>query len=132
MASWSYPASQINLTAAHSINLQSYVENSEWVMVSATLETKQTYYITSGAHWSEVDIVIVIQRRSLFYIMNMIVPCSLLIMVGLLAFYIPAGSGDKIALSTTILLTMALFQLMITEKFPPTSDVIPLLSEYYV
>ena len=75
---------------------------------------------------------VMIERKPLFFMFNMVMPCLMLMAVGVLAFFLPPDTGEKIALCTTVLLTLVLFQIMLSDFLPPTSDVIPLLSELYV
>ena len=77
----------------------------------------------------QVVLNIRMKRRPLYYLVNLVLPCVLLLCVGLMAFCLSADSGKKIELTTTILLTMMLFQIMVADKLPPTADHIPIVSK---
>ena len=47
----------------------------------------------------------------------------------LTAFLLPPESGEKVNLGVTVLLSICVFLLMVSEKIPETSDNIPVLSE---
>ena len=47
--------------------------------------------------------------------------------IGILVFCLPSESGEKVSLSVTVLLAMTVYQLLIAETIPATSDVIPLI-----
>ncbi len=50
--------------------------------------------------------------------------------LSVLVFYLPADSGEKIALCITILLSQTMFFLLISEIMPSTSLALPLLGKY--
>lgn len=62
--------------------------------------------------------------------MNLIVPCVGISYLSVLVFYLPADSGEKIALSISILLSQTMFFLLISEIIPSTSLALPLLGKY--
>lgn len=62
--------------------------------------------------------------------MNLIVPCVGISFLAVLVFYLPADSGEKIALCITILLSQTMFFLLISEIIPSTSLALPLLGKY--
>ena len=50
--------------------------------------------------------------------------------IGILVFCLPPESGEKVALGVTVLLAMTVYQLLIAETIPPTSDDIPLIGTH--
>jgi nicotinic acetylcholine receptor len=61
---------------------------------------------------------------------NLIVPCVGISYLSVLVFYLPADSGEKIALCISILLSQTMFFLLISEIIPSTSLALPLLGKY--
>lgn len=57
-------------------------------------------------------------------------PCVGISYLSVLVFYLPADSGEKIALSISILLSQTMFFLLISEIIPSTSLALPLLGKY--
>jgi hypothetical protein len=53
----------------------------------------------------------------------MILPGVLITFVSFLGFLIPSGSGEKVSIGVTTLLSMTVFLMVITENMPPNSDV---------
>ena len=49
--------------------------------------------------------------------------------IGILVFFLPPESGEKVSLSVTVLLAMTVYQLLIAETIPATSEVIPLIGK---
>ena len=68
-------------------------------------------------------------RRPYYYIVNIIVPCGLLCCLSLLSFILPPASGERISLQVTVMLSLVVFQLMITGLVPVTSNNTPLMSK---
>ena len=62
--------------------------------------------------------------------MNVIIPSILIATAHLATFTLPLGEIDKINISFTCLLAYSVFQMMIVDDIPRSSDNIPLLSIY--
>ena len=79
-----------------------------------------------------VDIVfnITLRRKTLFYTVNLIIPCVGISFLSVLVFYLPSDSGEKMSLCISILLSLTVFFLLLAEIIPPTSLAVPLLGKY--
>uniref|UniRef100_A0A2I3G1W2 Cholinergic receptor nicotinic alpha 4 subunit n=1 Tax=Nomascus leucogenys TaxID=61853 RepID=A0A2I3G1W2_NOMLE len=78
----------------------------------------------------DISYAFVIRRLPLFYTINLIIPCLLISCLTVLVFYLPSECGEKITLCISVLLSLTVFLLLITEIIPSTSLVIPLIGEY--
>jgi len=85
----------------------------------------QTHFLVSDIFFN-----ITLRRKTLFYTVNLIVPCVGISYLSVLVFYLPADSGEKIALCISILLSQTMFFLLISEIIPSTSLALPLLGKY--
>ena len=79
---------------------------------------------------SDIFFNITLRRKTLFYTVNLIIPCVGISCLSVLVFYLPADSGEKIALCISILLSQTMFFLLISEIIPSTSLAVPLLGKY--
>ena len=70
-----------------------------------------------------------LRRKSLFYTVNVIIPCVGISFLSVLVFYLPSDSGEKVSLSISILLSLTVFFLLLAEIIPPTSKSVPLLGK---
>lgn len=70
---------------------------------------------------------LLLQRQELYYFFNLIMPCALITGISLLVFCLPPETGEKISLEITVLLSLCVFLLMMSERMPATSETIPLI-----
>lgn len=132
LGSWTQDISMLDLHAESSdVGIDSYVENGEWELVRFPAEAVHQDYTSSVYPYAYIIYTVEMKRQPLFYLFNLLLPMVLLMTVGILAFCLSPDTGQKIQLSTTVLLTMMLFMVMLADKLPPTSDSIPLLSKYH-
>lgn len=80
--------------------------------------------------FTDIFFNITLRRKTLFYTVNLIIPCVGISYLSVLVFYLPADSGEKIALCISILLSQTMFFLLISEIIPSTSLALPLLGKY--
>ena len=68
-----------------------------------------------------------LERKPLFYLLNLMFPCMLISSMALLGFLLPPDSGEKVSLEITVLLSLAVFLLVVSETMPPTSETFPFI-----
>ncbi len=73
-----------------------------------------------------------LKRKSMFYVLNIILPCVMLSVLQLMVFRVPSAAGEKVSLSITLLLSFTVFLLMVSDNMPQTSTSVPLLGKYLV
>ncbi|XP_066916789.1 neuronal acetylcholine receptor subunit alpha-3-like isoform X2 [Clytia hemisphaerica] len=131
--SWSMDERLLQLRAVkeEAISEQLYKENGEWHLTEATLKTHDVRYPIHRHKHSTIKLSILIKRKYIFFIMNLVVPCALIACMIFLVFVLPAKSGERISLGITVMLSMAIFQELSSEKLPSSSDNYPLLGVYY-
>lgn len=132
-ASWTYDAYQVNVltNGEDDGDVSNYIENSEWSLTGFQQKRNVFRFSCCDEPYIIIHYHILIKRRPLFYLFNMVMPCILITLVALLGFYMPSDSGEKISMGITTLLSMTVFLMMVAEKMPPTSDVLPLMGLYY-
>jgi hypothetical protein len=85
------------------------------------------YYACCEEPYPDVRFTIIIRRKTLYYLFNIIFPCLWLTILSLLGFWLPPDSGEKITLGITVLLAFSVFMLLIAESMPATSEFVPLI-----
>lgn len=88
------------------------------------------FYPCCPEPYPDITFDIELRRRTLFYTLNLIMPCIAISCLTVLVFYLPSDSGEKITLSISILLALTVFFLLLSDMSPPTSLVIPLIGKY--
>lgn len=131
-SSWTYDGLQVNLlNQAEEGDLSNYVPNGEWDLIDLIVERNVVYYSCCEEPYPDITYHIVLRRRPLFYVFNLILPCVLITGIALMSFYMPSDSGEKVTLGITTLLSMTVFLMVIGESMPPTSEKLPLIGLYY-
>ncbi len=129
--SWTYDREKIDLIrTADSADRTDYWESSEWAISSAVATYNLKKYECCSEVYPDITYSFIIRRLPLFYTINLIVPCLLISCLTVLVFYLPSGCGEKITMCISVLLSLTVFLLLITEIIPSTSLVIPLIGEY--
>ncbi|XP_078460977.1 neuronal acetylcholine receptor subunit alpha-2-like [Lampetra planeri] len=129
--SWTYDKAKIDLVSMHTdADLKDYWESGEWAIVKAVARYNTKKYDCCPQVYPDITYSFIIRRLPLFYTINLIVPCLLISCLTVLVFYLPSDCGEKITLCISVLLSLTVFLLLITEIIPSTSLVIPLIGEY--
>uniref|UniRef100_A0A3Q3JBM6 Cholinergic receptor nicotinic alpha 9 subunit n=1 Tax=Monopterus albus TaxID=43700 RepID=A0A3Q3JBM6_MONAL len=130
--SWTYNGNQVDIIMGmDSGDLSDFVENVEWECSEMPATKNVITYGCCSDPYPDITYTVVLQRRSSFYIFNLLLPCFLISFLAPLGFYLPADSGEKVSLGVTILLALTVFQLMVAESMPP-SESVPLIGKYYI
>ncbi|XP_053759658.1 acetylcholine receptor subunit delta isoform X3 [Panthera pardus] len=118
----SYPVEWIIIDPA------GFTENGEWEIVHrpARINVDPSVPLDSPGH-QDVTFYLIIRRKPLFYIINILVPCVLISFMINLVFYLPADSGEKTSMAISVLLAQSVFLLLISKRLPATSMAIPLI-----
>lgn len=129
--SWTYDKAKIDLVLIGStINLKDFWETGEWMIIDAPGYKHDIKYNCCEEIYTDITYSLYIRRLPLFYTINMIIPCLLISFLTVLVFYLPSDCGEKVTLCISVLLSLTVFLLVITETIPSTSLVIPLIGEY--
>uniref|UniRef100_A0A8C4NH07 Cholinergic receptor, nicotinic, alpha 3 n=1 Tax=Eptatretus burgeri TaxID=7764 RepID=A0A8C4NH07_EPTBU len=128
---WTHDKAQIDLRLVGSkINLKDFWENGEWVIIDVPGYKHEIKYDCCEDIFQDITYSVYIRRLPLFYTINLIIPCLLISFITVLVFYLPSDCGEKVTLCISVLLSLTVFLLVITESIPSTSLVIPLIGEY--
>ena len=108
------------------------LDNGEWDVTSIDIEKNVLKYACCPDDlYPDITFVINLERRSLFYTYNLIIPNFLIALLAFFSFYIPVECGERISFVITVLLSMTVFLLLVAESIPPTSEAVPVIGMYY-
>jgi len=139
--SWTSDGNTVNLEHLHQmpdsnfiqvgIDLREYYLSVEWDIMDVPAKRNEKYYSCCGdTPFPDIFFYITLRRKTLFYTVNLIIPCVGISCLSVLVFYLPADSGEKMSLCVSILLSLTVFFLLLAEIIPPTSLTVPLLGKY--
>uniref|UniRef100_A0A8C0PAJ5 Acetylcholine receptor subunit delta n=1 Tax=Canis lupus familiaris TaxID=9615 RepID=A0A8C0PAJ5_CANLF len=113
------------------IDPEGFTENGEWEIVHrpARINVDPSIPLDSPGH-QDVTFYLIIRRKPLFYVINILVPCVLISFMINLVFYLPADSGEKTSMAISVLLAQSVFLLLISKRLPATSMAIPLIGKF--
>uniref|UniRef100_A0A8C4XAY9 Cholinergic receptor nicotinic beta 3 subunit b n=1 Tax=Erpetoichthys calabaricus TaxID=27687 RepID=A0A8C4XAY9_ERPCA len=127
--SWTYDGNMVDLILLDDhVDRKDFFDNGEWEILNATGmkgNRKDGLYAYPFITYS-----FILKRLPLFYTLFLIIPCLGLSFLTVLVFYLPSDEGEKLSLSTSVLVSLTVFLLVIEEIIPSSSKVIPLIGEY--
>ena len=125
--SWSYDVSKLDLQISHPDDVRvEFVENGVWELHE--LRVHRELRECCVVPFSEIEILVLLNRRPMFHVLSVILPSVLLSLMNLMVFMLPTESGEKVSLGITNLLALVLFQQLIGDSLPPTTDFQPIIS----
>ncbi|XP_074038713.1 acetylcholine receptor subunit beta-like 2 isoform X1 [Leptinotarsa decemlineata] len=138
--SWTYNGLQVDLKHMDQISgsnivkvgidLSEFYLSVEWDILAVPATRNEEYYPCCSEPYSDITFKITMRRKTLFYTVNLIIPCVGITFLTVLVFYLPSDSGEKVTLCVSILLSLTVFFLLLAEIIPPTSLAVPLLGKY--
>ena len=132
--SWQYHGKQLDLFRKkdQAAIATDRVDNGEWNVTTVEIQKNVIKYdCCPDELYPDITFVINLQRRSLFYTYNLIIPNFLIALLAFFSFYIPVECGERISFVITVLLSMTVFLLLVAESIPPTSEAVPVIGMYY-
>lgn len=130
--SWVHSGKEIDLINATNdglANMRMEEENSdkvEWDVTDVSTLQASIKYPCCKDKYSLVTVHIKLKRRSGFYTINIIYPCVLLTVLAAFMFILPVESGEKVSVGITVLLTLSVYQLLVSDLLP-RNNVNPLI-----
>lgn len=111
---------------ANEVSTSMYEENALWKLLSL----RTTAHHDEKANWCEFRIMIKLQRRQSFFMINIFAPVVFLAVINLCVFILPIQSGERISFAVTVLLSFSVFMTLVAENIPKSSITVSLFSIY--
>ncbi|XP_077989312.1 neuronal acetylcholine receptor subunit alpha-10-like [Glandiceps talaboti] len=128
--SWIYPLKLIDVVPDNRSNLNDFVRNNEWILLNMDVERSILDFPCCPESFAEVKYTIYLKRRSLYYLLNIVVPAFLVSFLAVIAFYLPSDSGERITLCISSMLALMMFLSVVSDFMPPNSERIPYIQLY--
>ncbi|XP_052778131.1 neuronal acetylcholine receptor subunit alpha-6-like [Mya arenaria] len=116
---------QVNLIEGKTNIVSSFEGNGEWSLLNSTRNVTVLNQYTPVAQFT-----VILERKSTFMVVNIILPIVFLAVINLLVFVLPPDAGERVSFSVTLLLSLAVFMTLVGDNLPKTSDPLPVLSYY--
>ena len=130
------------------MDLRDFYISTEWDVMEVPAQRNEKYYpccevsgqmpsiskliqVIPQEPYPDIIFTLKLRRKTLFYTVNLIIPCVGISFLSVLVFYLPSDSGEKVSLSISILLSLTVFFLLLAEIIPPTSLAVPLLGKVF-
>ena len=122
---WGYMSSEVKLIpVSDNIDTTLLSEHGTWNVIKTTARAAD---VNSA---SKVTFTFVLERKSQYVIVNIVLPILFLCLLNVLVFVLPAESGERVSYAITVLLAIAVFMTIVSDTLPKTSEPIPLISYF--
>ncbi|XP_055895894.1 acetylcholine receptor subunit beta-like 1 isoform X2 [Biomphalaria glabrata] len=132
--SWTFEGKTLNYSFSRGndrMDLSDYMKNGAWDIIDVPGHKSTIGDSITGEPKSIIVFKLVIRRKTLFYTVNLIIPCFLHALVCLCVFVLPAHGSEKITLVISVLVSLVVFLLLLQKILPP-SMTIPLIAKYFI
>ncbi|XP_061153187.1 5-hydroxytryptamine receptor 3A-like [Syngnathus typhle] len=111
-------------------NSKRYLEASgEWELVDILGKTSILQFGID--EWDVITFWVVIKRRPVLYVVNLLIPSSFLMLIDILSFYLPPHSVDRASFKMTLILGYTVFLLIMNDLLPSTANGTPIIGIYF-
>lgn len=73
-----------------------------------------------------------IRRHPGYHLVNVVFPCVITMLISSFVFMIPPGSGDKMSLCVSIMLSLIVFTQLMFDRMPETGSTLPIISKFHL
>ena len=129
ISTWLYTNVEVNLTSIdEKLSFYDFEGNAAWDLIETDIVSKQSFF--EDEPYSIIIVSITLRRKYIYALFNTILPTIVLSFLNLMAFHIPAESGEKITYAISMFISLAVFLTVIIEELPPSSDGISVLAAF--
>lgn len=137
LASWSHDGSKIQLELRDTKTyLDFYISNTEWDLLDFKAKKNMRTYECCPEAYPELLYFFVVERNPTYYVVSLIIPSAFITVVTVVGFFTPYSSTgentEKVSLGVTALLSLGIILLMVADKMPATSKVMPLIGNQFL
>ncbi|KAG2463193.1 5HT3A protein, partial [Polypterus senegalus] len=110
-----------------SANSKKYLETSgEWELV--VIQGESDILKFGIDEWDIITFWVVIKRRPILYVVNLLIPSAFLMVIDILSFLLPPHSVDRASFKMTLILGYTVFLLIMNDLLPSTANGTPLIA----
>ena len=75
--------------------MQNFAQNEEWEVISFNFVRREEHYKCCPEPWVMIYAQLVIRRKPLYYIINLVIPTSIITIVAVTGFFTPSSSSSE-------------------------------------
>jgi hypothetical protein len=125
--SWGYNGNEFRLNIVEEIDLENYQKGEEWTIIETSEDLEVKIYDCCPEPYYSVYFNIKIERLADYYVSNIIIPIFATSSLLVISMLIPWESGERISFTTTVMLSIVVFLLILSDNLPKSNDV-PLIT----
>ena len=127
-----YHSQEVNLSIRQNenIDITNYQENDGWYLEGTKVSVQEKIYNCCPEKYQSIHYYFKIKRKPGF-ILNIIIPTFATATLMILSLLIPWDSGERISFAITVMLSIIVFLLILSESLPKTNTK-PLLSRMLI
>jgi nicotinic acetylcholine receptor, invertebrate len=131
--SWSYSKSELNLSLpdTNTLDISNFQPNQGWDLISWNAELEEKTYTCCPEVYQDLVINLKLKRDPSYYKLNIIIPTFATASLMIVSLLIPWDSGERISFAVTVMLSIIVFLLILSENLPKTKTK-PLLSRMLI
>lgn len=126
----SSPDSRVKLSNEYDhVSLDIYQMSEEWQILKSTSYTECVVMYEASSEnlkFCEVNFQLTVQRRSVYYVLILIVPVMVLVILSLTVFKIPVQAGERVTMSVILLVSITAFLVFLMGEMPRISTNVPI------
>ncbi|XP_027703093.1 5-hydroxytryptamine receptor 3B [Vombatus ursinus] len=107
---------------------KTFVNDGEWELLSVP-STYQVMHSEAG-DFAQIQFHVVIRRRPLAYVVNLLIPSIFLMVMDLGSFYLPLSCRTRITFKTSILVGYTVFKVNMSNEVPRSAVSTPLIGVF--
>ncbi|XP_026181535.1 5-hydroxytryptamine receptor 3A [Mastacembelus armatus] len=117
-------------TTLTSISERIMITQGEWQL--RKMEIIDSSLFRDNVSRSKLTYRVIISRKPMLYVINLIVPLFYLLVLDLASFFIGETQGEKLSFKVTLLLSISVLLLILQDMLPSTEDHLPVIASYCV
>ncbi|XP_062280795.1 5-hydroxytryptamine receptor 3C-like [Scomber scombrus] len=103
--------------------------NGEWEL--ADIKVAPSTLVLDEETFSEIAYYIILRRRPILYVVNLLVPSCFLLTLDMFSFLLPLQSVDRCSFKMTLILGYQVFLLIMNDLLPVTGEIIPIINVFF-
>ncbi|XP_012939838.1 neuronal acetylcholine receptor subunit alpha-7 [Aplysia californica] len=110
------------------VMIGNFKRNGEWDLVSTRVTASLPMF--TDVAFSSLKINIVLKRKPLFFVVNILVPTMFISAISSIVFILPEDSGERASFAITVLLSLSVFLSTVSSQLPQNSENFPIIISY--